>query len=414
MYFNFSTIIQRLSKPISFFGIKLWIVILTCIVLFVLVSSLCIIKTRQRRRRKARKALKPLVTKESLLTHNRWEIEMGMRSIPAKQVKFSTSRATRPSYQFTLTEIEAATNDFAEENVVACGDYAIIYHGIMFGNTRVAIKRLLSSRAKAKEFTGEVEVLLGLRHKNLVKLIGYCFEGYYRIIVDEYVDNGNLEHWLHGCISDVSPLTWNIRMNIVLGIAKGLAYLHEDTEPAAIIHQHLKSSSILLDKHWNPKISDFGITNLLGSDESSNYPITSPPGMSGYLAPEYLSTGILDDKSDVYSFGILIMEIVSGKPPTECTTTEIEEYLIDWMKSMVASQQYDQIVDPKLPEMPCMKELKIILLIALRCVDPNVNSRPKMGQVIHMLQPRDLLLSDVNVTPLLHHNFKSINKKECV
>lgn len=168
-----------------------------------------------------------------------------------------------------------------------------------------------------------------------------------------------------------------------------------------------------------------------------------------YLAPEYLSTGILDDKSDVYSFGILIMEIVSGKPPIECTTTEIEvkiflllfgilahsfcshktrkkrlskmqmyfnlqEYLIDWMKSMVASQQYDQIVDSKLPEMPCMKELKIILLIALRCVDPNVNSRPKMGQVIHMLQPRDLLLSDVNVTPLLHHNFKSINKKECV
>lgn len=91
----------------------------------------------------------------------------------------------------------------------------------------------------------------------------------------------------------------------------------------------------------------------------------------------------------------------------------MQEYLIDWMKSMVASQHYDQIVDPKLPERPSMKELKIFLLIALRCVDPDVNNRPKMGEVIHMLQPRDLLLSDVNVIPLLHHNFKSINKNEC-
>ncbi|XP_019246335.1 PREDICTED: probable serine/threonine-protein kinase At1g01540 [Nicotiana attenuata] len=124
------------------------------------------------------------------------------------------------------------------------------------------------SVAKAKDFTREVEALLGLKHRNLVKLLGYCFEGYYRIIVDEYIDNGNLGQWLHDCISEVSPLTWNIRMNIVLGIAKGLAYLHEDTEQA-IIHQHLKSSSILLDKQWNPKISDFGITKLLGSDEWS-------------------------------------------------------------------------------------------------------------------------------------------------
>ncbi|XP_049394516.1 probable serine/threonine-protein kinase At1g01540 [Solanum stenotomum] len=399
MYLNFTAIIQRLSKPIPFFGIKLWIAILTCIVLFVLIciTILCIIITRQRRRRKARKSLMP----------------MGMRSIPEKQVIFSTSRTTKPSYQFRLIEIQAVTNDFADDHVVACGDYAIVYHAIMFGNTRVAIKRLLSCRTKAKEFKGEVEVLLGLRHKNLVKLLGYCFAGNYRIIVEEYVNNGNLGQWLHDCISEVSPLTWSIRMNIVLGIAKGLAYLHEDTESTAIIHQHLKSSSILLDKQWNPKISDFGITNFLDSDERSNHPITPPPGMSGYLAPEYLSTGILDEKSDVYNFGILIMEIVSGKPSIEYTTTENEEYLIDWMKSMVASQQYDQIVDPKLPEMPSMKELKIFLLIALRCVDPDVNNRPKMGEVIHMLQPRDLLLSDVNMIPLLHHNFKSINKNEC-
>ncbi|XP_060202759.1 probable serine/threonine-protein kinase At1g01540 [Lycium barbarum] len=353
MSFNFSSIKLWLSKPTSFFGIKLWIAILTCIVLFFLVAALCItlyiIITRLRR--KAHNALNPMVSKDvhtkshnsnysmsrRLLPHNAWEIEMG-NGTPEKQVIFSSNQtnmpgaryphpgvafdATRSCYQFTLTEIEAATDNFADGNVVACGDYAVVYYGIMFGNTRVAVKRLLHSRDKAKEFTGEVEVLLGLRHKNLVKLLGYCFEGYFRIIVDEHVDNGNLGQWLHDCISEVSPLTWNIRMKIVLGIAKGLAYLHEDTEPA-IIHQNLKSSSILLDKQWNPKICDFGITKLLGSDEWS-YPITPPTGMSGYLAPEYLSTKILDDKTDVYSFGILIMEIVSGKPSIEYTITEIE------------------------------------------------------------------------------------------
>ncbi|PHT53243.1 hypothetical protein CQW23_07705 [Capsicum baccatum] len=386
MYFNFSSVKQRLFEPIPFFGIKLWVAILTCIVLLVLVFALfitpCVITTR--RRRKARNALKPMVSKDVT------DLETAGTIHSQPPVAFNA----RPSYyQFTLAEIEAATNNFADKNVVVCGDYAIVYHAIMFGSTRVAVKRLLSSRATAKEFTREVDVLLNLRHKNLVKLLGYCFEGYYRVVVDEYVDNGNLGQWLHDCTSEVSPLTWNMRMNIVLGIAKGLAYLHEDTEPA-IIHKHLKSSSIFLDKQWNPKISDFGITNLLGSGER-RYPITPPTGMSGYLAPEYLSMRILDDKSDVYSFGILIMEIVSGKPSIEYTVTEIEEYLVDWMKSMVASQQYDQIVDPKLPEMPCTKELKIILLVALKCVDPDVNNRPKMGQVIHMLQPRDLLLTNV-------------------
>ncbi|KAG5617092.1 hypothetical protein H5410_016916 [Solanum commersonii] len=99
-----------------------------------------------------------------------------------------------------------------------------------------------------------------------------------------------------------------------------------------------------------------------------------------YIAPEYFSTGILDDKSDVYSFGVLFMEIISGKPTIEYTIIEIEEYLIDWTKSMVGSQQYDQILDPKLPEMPCMKEVKRILLIAFKCVDPDFNNRSKMGQ----------------------------------
>lgn len=116
-----------------------------------------------------------------------------------------------------------------------------------------------------------------------------------------------------------------------------------------------------------------------------------------YIAPECVNTCILDVKSDVYSFGILVMEIVSGKTSVHCSVTEIEEYLIDWIKLMVSEQKFDQVVDPNLPDMPSAKELKRILLLALRCVDPDADERPKMGTVIHMLEPRDLLLADADM-----------------
>ncbi|KAG5613061.1 hypothetical protein H5410_024342 [Solanum commersonii] len=270
---------------------------------------------------------------------------------------------------YTLRELEISTNYFAEDNVIGEGGYGIVYRGVMEDNSKVAVKNLLNNRGQAeKEFKVEVEAIGRVRHKNLVRLLGYCAEGAHRMLVYEYVDNGNLEQWLHGDVGPCSPLTWEIRMDIILGTAKGLTYLHEGLEPK-VVHRDIKSSNILLDKQWSPKVSDFGLAKLLGAEKS--YITTRVMGTFGYVAPEYASTGMLNERSDVYSFGILIMEIISGRNPVDYSRPPGE-----------------------IPEKPSSRALKRVLLVALRCVDPNAQKRPKMGQVIHMLEADDFPFRD--------------------
>ncbi|XP_038884957.1 probable serine/threonine-protein kinase At1g01540 [Benincasa hispida] len=293
---------------------------------------------------------------------------------------------------YTLRELEYSTNSFADENVIGEGGYGIVYRGVLEDNTVVAIKNLLNNRGQAeKEFKVEVEAIGRVRHKNLVRLLGYCAEGAHRILVYEYIDNGNLEQWLHGEVGPCSPLTWDIRMNIIVGTAKGLTYLHEGLEPK-VVHRDIKSSNILLDKQWNPKVSDFGLAKLLGSERS--YVTTRVMGTFGYVAPEYASTGMLNEKSDVYSFGILIMEIISGRNPVDYSRPSGEVNLVEWLKTMVSNRNAEGVLDPKLPEKPSTRALKRALLVALRCVDPNVQKRPKMGHVIHMLEADEFPFRD--------------------
>ncbi|XP_072989540.1 probable serine/threonine-protein kinase At1g01540 isoform X1 [Typha latifolia] len=327
---------------------------------------------------------------------------------------------------YTLRELELATNNFADENVIGEGGYGIVYHGVLEDRTQVAVKNLLNNRGQAeREFKVEVETIGRVRHKNLVRLLGYCAEGAHRILVYEYVDNGNLEQWLHGDVGSCSPLTWEIRMNVILGTAKGLMYLHEGLEPK-VVHRDIKSSNILLDEQWNPKVSDFGLAKLLGSDRS--YVTTRVMGTFGsvqthvffplklmhistssetilfmkvarmcfdrYVAPEYASTGMLNERSDVYSFGILIMEIISGRNPVDYSRPPGEVNLIEWLKTMVTSRNFEGVFDPKLPEKPSSRVLKRALLVALRCVDPDAHKRPKMGHVIHLLEVDDFPYRD--------------------
>ncbi|GMH04021.1 hypothetical protein Nepgr_005860 [Nepenthes gracilis] len=285
---------------------------------------------------------------------------------------------------FTLRELEVSTNGFADENVIGEGGYGIVYRGVLEDNTEVAVKNLLNNRGQAeKEFKVEVEAIGRVRHKNLVRLLGYCAEGAQRMLVYEYLNNGNLEQWLHGDVGPCSPLTWDIRMNIIVGTAKGLTYLHEGLEPK-VVHRDIKSSNILLDKQWNPKVSDFGLAKLLGSER--NYVTTRVMGTFGYVAPEYANTGMLNERSDVYSFGILVMEIITGRNPVDYSRPPGEVNLVDWLKTMVSSQNAEGLLDPKLPQKPSSRALKRALLVALRCVDPNAQKRPKIGHIVHMLE----------------------------
>ncbi|MBA0862083.1 hypothetical protein Goshw_004219 [Gossypium schwendimanii] len=427
---------SELSKPTSVFGLKLWVVIGilfgTFIVLSLFLLSLCLTARRKSRRHRQLDPAPPICKEIQEIVHHRQPLAPDHQRVapPVPEVKvdlgkteqqqhvvtvFSsgeskghTSVSETPSFGsgtvgpevshlgwgrwFTLRELELATDGLCEENVIGEGGYGIVYYGVLTDGTKIAVKNLLNNRGQAEtEFKVEVEAIGRVRHKNLVRLHGYCVEGAYRMLVYEYVDNGNLEQWLHGDVGDVSPLTWDIRMNIILGTAKGLAYLHEGLEPK-VVHRDVKSSNILLDRQWYPKVSDFGLAKLLCSERS--YVTTRVMGTFGYVAPEYACTGMLTEKSDVYSFGILIMEIITGRSPVDFTRPQGEVHLVEWLKAMVGNRKAEEVIDPKLPVMPASKALKRVLLVALRCVDPDATKRPKMGHVIHMLEADDLLFGD--------------------
>lgn len=289
---------------------------------------------------------------------------------------------------FTLRDLEHSTNRFSKENIIGEGGYGVVYRGRLINGTDVAIKKLLNNMGQAeKEFRVEVEAIGHVRHKNLVRLLGYCVEGIHRMLVYEYVNNGNLEQWIHGAMRQHGVLTWEARMKIILGIAKALAYLHEAIEPK-VVHRDIKSSNILIDEDFNGKLSDFGLAKLLGAGKS--HVTTRVMGTFGYVAPEYANTGLLNEKSDVYSFGVLLLEAVTGRDPVDNSRPDTEVHLVEWLKSMVGSRRAEEVVDPDMEVKPTIRALKRALLVALRCVDPHSEKRPTMGHVVRMLEAEDV------------------------
>lgn len=424
---NSSTVSLTAKTPIL--GLKLYVVIGATIIFLVVVFVLIFLCLRSKRNSKSRRirvkhgsGFLPLVCKEikevkepdqiqmESCKINEFEkkpicivdvmkkeefdiIEVKKGSSGSNESGTSQSEASSVSLEglnlgwgrwYGLKELETATNRFSEENVIGEGGYGIVYRGILPDGYVVAVKNLLNNKGQAeKEFKVEVEAIGKVRHKNLVGLIGYCAEGAQRMLVYEYVDNGNLEQWLHGDVGSVSPLTWDIRIRIAVGTAKGLAYLHEGLEPK-VVHRDVKSSNILLDTKWNAKVSDFGLAKLLGSEKS--YVTTRVMGTFGYVSPDYASTGMLNEGSDVYSFGVLLMELITGRSPVDYSRAPGEMNLVDWFKGMVASRRGEELVDPLIEVQPSPRALKRALLVCLRCIDMDANKRPKMGQIVHMLE----------------------------
>ncbi|CAN0896283.1 Probable receptor-like protein kinase At5g18500 [Linum grandiflorum] len=288
---------------------------------------------------------------------------------------------------FTLRDLELATNRFSKDNVLGEGGYGVVYRGHLVNGSPVAVKKILNNLGQAeKEFRVEVEAIGHVRHKNLVRLLGYCIEGTHRMLVYEYVNNGNLEQWLHGAMRHHGYLTWEARMKVLLGTAKALAYLHDAIEPK-VVHRDIKSSNILIDDDFNAKVSDFGLAKLLGAGKS--HVTTRVMGTFGYVAPEYANSGLLNEKSDVYSFGVVLLEAITGRDPVDYGRSSQEVNLVDWLKMMVGNRRSEEVVDPNIERRPSTRSLKRALLTALRCVDPDSEKRPKMGQVVRMLESEE-------------------------
>ncbi|PNY06296.1 LRR receptor-like kinase resistance protein [Trifolium pratense] len=286
---------------------------------------------------------------------------------------------------FTLRQIKEATKNFDAANKLGEGGFGSVYKGQLPDGTVIAVKQLSSkSKQGNREFVNEIGMLSGLQHPNLVKLHGCCVEGNQLILIYEYMENNCLSRILFGKGSDnKAKLDWLTRKKICLGIAKALAYLHEESR-IKIIHRDIKASNVLLDKDFNAKISDFGLAKLIEDDKT--HVSTRIAGTIGYMAPEYAMRGYLTDKADVYSFGVVALETISGKSNTNYRPDDEFFYLLDWAYVLQERGTLLELVDPDLGSEYSTEEATVMLNVALLCTNASPTLRPTMCQVVSMLE----------------------------
>ncbi|KAM6572976.1 hypothetical protein CsatA_017056 [Cannabis sativa] len=298
--------------------------------------------------------------------------------------------------RFTLDEIRSATNNFDPDLKIGDGGYGRVYKGYIDNDKEnpVAIKVLkLKSTSTSTSliqeihaFWLEIETISKLRHSHLVSLIGYCDDERFMIIVYKYMAHGTLRDHLYGTGGHESILTWKERLEICIGAARGLAYLHSATE-RGIIHRDVKTNNILLDENWVAKVSDFGLSRMGPiSPSKSHVTTTDASGTFGYLDPEYFRTRHLNAKSDVYGFGVVLFEVLCGRAAVDMSLDEEQQSLAQWAQYNVKNGTLDQIVDENLRGEIRPECLKVYGKIANRCLRSERKRRPTMADVLKALE----------------------------
>ncbi|KAK2632573.1 hypothetical protein EUGRSUZ_L01382 [Eucalyptus grandis] len=285
---------------------------------------------------------------------------------------------------FTLRRIKAATNNFDAANKIGEGGFGPVYKGLLSDGTTIAVKQLSSkSKQGNREFVTEIGMISALQHPHLVKLYGCCIEGNQLLLVYEYMENNSLARALFGPEEFQLKLDWWTRHKICVGIARGLAYLHEESR-LKIVHRDIKATNVLLDKDLNPKISDFGLAKL--DEEDNTHISTKIAGTYGYMAPEYAMHGYLTDKADIYSFGIVALEVVSGRSNTSSPKKEECFYLLDWARFLKERGNLIDLVDRRLSSHFDKEEALALIKVALMCTNATPALRPPMSSVVSMLE----------------------------
>ncbi|WCJ21016.1 Cysteine-rich receptor-like protein kinase 42 [Euphorbia peplus] len=286
----------------------------------------------------------------------------------------------KSSLNFKYETLEKATDYFNASRKIGQGGAGSVYIGTLQNGENVAVKRLIfNTRQWVDDFFNEVNLITGIQHKNLVKLLGCSIEGPESLLVYEYVHNRSLDHFIFG-MNKTRILNWRERFNIIVGTAEGLAYLHGGSQ-VRIIHRDIKSSNVLLDENLAPKIADFGLVRCFGADVS--HLSTGIAGTIGYMAPEYLIRGQLTEKADVYSFGVLVLEVVMGK---RCNAfIEESKSLLQTVWQLYKSNRLDEAVDRSLKGEFPGEEVCKVLQIGLLCTQASVSIRPSMKKVVEML-----------------------------
>ncbi|KAI4329349.1 hypothetical protein L6164_021622 [Bauhinia variegata] len=285
---------------------------------------------------------------------------------------------------FSLKELHSATNNFNYDNKLGEGGFGSVYWGQLWDGSQIAVKRLKVWSNKAEmEFAVEVEILARVRHKNLLSLRGYCAEGQERLIVYDYMPNLSLLSHLHGQHSAECLLDWNRRMNIAIGSAEGILYLHHQATPH-IIHRDIKASNVLLDSDFQAQVADFGFAKLI--PDGATHVTTRVKGTLGYLAPEYAMLGKASESCDVYSFGILLLELASGRKPIEKLSATMKRTITDWALPLACEKKFSELADPKLNGEYVEEELKRVIFIAIACANSQPEKRPTMLEVVELLK----------------------------
>nr|URM60685.1 CO-like family protein [Gymnema sylvestre] len=284
--------------------------------------------------------------------------------------------------RFQFRELQGATNNFSSKNILGKGGFGNVYKGYLQDGSIVAVKRLKDGNAIGgdTQFQTEVEMISLAVHRNLLRLYGFCITPTERLLVYPYMSNGSVASRLKA----KPPLDWGTRKRIALGAARGLLYLHEQCDPK-IIHRDVKAANILLDDYCEAVVGDFGLAKLL--DHHDSHVTTAVRGTVGHIAPEYLSTGQSSEKTDVFGFGILLLELITGQRALEFGKAANQKgAMLDWVKKIHQEKKLEMLVDKDLKNNYDKIELEEIVQVALLCTQYLPSHRPKMSEVVRMLE----------------------------
>ncbi|XAR69053.1 Non-specific serine/threonine protein kinase [Bertholletia excelsa] len=304
---------------------------------------------------------------------------------PVKNSDSLASEIIKMPKEFTYKELKSATKCFNSTRIIGHGAFGTVYKGILPESGDIVAVKRCSHRGQGKaEFLSELSIIGTLRHRNLVRLQGYCHEKGEILLVYDLMPNGSLDKAL---FESRMILPWSHRRKILMGVASALAYLHQECE-TQVIHRDVKTSNIMLDEGFNAKLGDFGLARQIEHDKSPDATVAA--GTMGYLAPEYLLTGRASEKSDVFSFGAVVLEVASGRRPIEKDSTGVGKVgvntnLVEWVWGLHRDGRLMAAADPRLAGEYDEGEMMRVLLVGLACSHPDPMARPSMRGVVQML-----------------------------
>ncbi|CAN8323545.1 unnamed protein product [Cochlearia groenlandica] len=284
-----------------------------------------------------------------------------------------------PRTIFSLSHLKSATNNFAPENLIGKGGYAEVYKGKLSNGQMVAIKRLMRGNSEeiiVDDFLTEMGIMAHVNHPNIAKLLGYGVDGGMHLVL-ELSPHGSLASMLY---SSKEKMKWSVRYKIALGVAEGIVYLHRGCH-RRIIHRDIKAANILLTHDFEPQICDFGLAKWL-PEHWTHHVVSKFEGTFGYLAPEYLTHGLVDEKTDVFALGVLLLELVTGRRALDYS----KQSLVLWAKPLMKKNNIRELIDPSLAGEYEWRQIKLVLLAASLSIQQSSIERPGMSQVVEILK----------------------------